>query len=665
VRRIDATINTSEYPRMRIEAALLRADGSAINGLPLSVFALQHGGRPMSARLIRNLPEAPRIAFALDLSTSLDEQYRGARLAPVVENICQAVARKNPDATFRAGAFTGTPQSNTVQYFSGWSDDPAAVAESIRRQAPTAPQTSTYFQALAGATNEDANVVVLITDADGSDSEQPAYAAQISAGCPAVIVGVRSALTRDEHFARLAQLSGGHLFFVDALDAATDRIVTLADANVTKPYVFEVVAEGFENTEAEIRLSVPAGDSATTIAYERPENNVPAARAICGLFLTLEIGNQRTMRRLAGFPLLSTALTPLTEEHVQAARLALLGKFDLSVEASAPTPAAALDDMVSSNLSCEGLVTATATHDKDAIIAATQAGVERLPKRWLALNTPLPGANGPGRASFQAGYRMILFSDLPGASGHFHRKVDILPFADWRTIAPGEDEFAVNLRHTLQLSMLEAENFTTSTMSIAGDTDYLFKPSYQLGQWVTSIAGDDDSKGWPIAIADRGRYPSRHHLLLPADPTRLAYWELDTARGAVLGMLPDASGGATVEDTNRKFELLSQVIDAYTEVMEALIATPPAFKVWVELEKAKLEHLRRASIAIILMDGTFTSGYDELLAEQVEGWITDQAQSAIDDAAGDAIGGYADFQEAMGWHDRAQQLWGVINGEES
>jgi hypothetical protein len=202
-------------------------------------------------------------------------------------------------------------------------------------------------------------------------------------------------------------------------------------------------------------------------------------------------------------------------------------------------------------------------------------------------------------------------------------------------------------------------------MSIAGDTDYLFKPSYQLGQWVTSIAGDDDSKGWPIAIADRGRYPSRHHLLLPADPTRLAYWELDTASGAVLGMLPDASGGATVEDTNRKFELLSQVIDAYTEVMEALIATPPAFKVWVELEKAKLEHLRRASIAIILMDGTFTSGYDELLAEQVEGWITDHAQSAIDDAAGDAIGGYADFQEAMGWHDRAQQLWGVINGEES
>jgi hypothetical protein len=39
VQRIDASLNISEYPRMRIEAALLRADGSAINGLPLSVFA--------------------------------------------------------------------------------------------------------------------------------------------------------------------------------------------------------------------------------------------------------------------------------------------------------------------------------------------------------------------------------------------------------------------------------------------------------------------------------------------------------------------------------------------------------------------------------------------------------------------------------------------------
>ncbi len=100
---------------------------------------------------------------------------------------------------------------------------------------------------------------------------------------------------------------------------------------------------------------------------------------------------------------------------------------------------------------------------------------------------------------------------------------------------------------------------------------------------------------------------------------------------------PDASGGASVAETNRNFELLTQVIDVYTQIMEALIATPPAFKVWVEIEKAKLEHLKRATIALILMGGTCTSGYGDLLADQLEDWITD----------------------------KVQQMWGAITAEES
>ena len=258
---------------------------------------------------------------------------------------------------------------------------------------------------------------------------------------------------------------------------------------------------------------------------------------------------------------------------------------------------------------------------------------------------------------FQAGYRMVLFSDSPDPAGHYRRKVDVLPFADWRTVAPAQDEFAATLRHSLQLTLLEAENFAHSTAAIVGDTGYELLPSFRMSAWTNTVEEPGHRQAWQVAVADRMSARLPHQLLMPADSSAHAYWEVDTKSGNVLGLLPDSSGGATVEDTNRKFAMLARAIDAYSEIMQALVATPPGFKIWVELEKAKLEHMRRATIAIILMEGTYTSGYGDLLAEQVQDWISDQVQDAIDSGMGDAITGYNELQEAIGWHNKVQQLW--------
>ena len=657
VAAINLDVNASQYPRLTVEAGLQRADGTPLNGLPLSVFSLRHGDLPLSAMLLRNLPEPPRIAIALDFSTSLPDEFEGPALAPIVERMCRAVLARRPDATFRAGSFSGAGIGNAVEWFSGWSADATAVAASVAAQQAGSARPSTYFQALADATNGDANLVLLVTDADGGDAERPEYVSMISAGCPAVIAGLRSALTRDEHFARLAALSGGHLY-LDDLDAAADAVVELADAPGDRPYRFDVVVD--PGTDPELTLAVPAAGTNQSVRYTPPAEPTANARGIASLHLTVEIDRQSTTRRIAGRPMVSPSVVETSDAHVDDVRHALLGKYDLSIEAGAPTAAAALDDVLSAYLSNENLVTASATRDAQTILDAAAAGVDRLPQHWLTLNAPLPG--GDDQFSFQAGYRLILFGDRPDPAGHYRRDIDILPFCDWHSVAPGTDEFAVNLRHSLQMTLLEAMHFDTNTIAAVQDTNYERTPALRMTSWANQLDDEAQKRFWQIAAGDRGQRFSRRELLLPLDPARPGYWEIDTATGAVLGMLPDGSGGATVADTNRKFEMLMQVIDAYSEIMDALSAAPPGFQIWVALEKAKLEHLRRATIAIILMDGTYTSGYGDLLAEQIEGWITDKIEGTIDEALGEVLPGYSEAGEVSEYADKIESLWGSITG---
>ena len=651
---IDLSVNTSEYPRVRVEAGLFDAAGAAVAGLPAESFALHHANAPTTAFLQQNLPEPPRIAFALDFSTSLPDGFRRAELAALVERIGTAVTTS--DAAFRAGAFSGGPIGSAIDWFGGWQKEAGDVARTIRENAADASDASSYFKSLAEATQSDANLVVLITDADGSGNETVEYTELISTGCPAVIIALPSALSRDEHFQRLAELSGGHLFYANELDQAVASIVELARANTERPYVFDFVANDTDQTSAPLRLTLPLSGRFAEVDVQTQDDIVAAGRAISGVFLSIELGNRRVVRRLAGYPVVSSSVQPLSDEHLLDARLCLLGRHDLSVEAAAPTTGAALDDVLSAHLSCQGLVEAAATGNEDRIIAASGSGFETLPSAWLALNTPLPQQGDADSVSFQSGYRMILFSDVPTSDGTYRRKTDILPFTDWRTIAPRGDEFARTLRHSLQLTLIEAANAQRSTISEIGNDALSLLPAFQMSGWANRIESTDKKK-WQIAVADYGSPRLQRQLLLPEAPSRGGYWSINIETGDVLGHLLDSTGGATVEDTNRKFEMLARVIEAYNEVLQALVAAPPGFSAWVQLEKAKLEHLRRATIAIILMDGTYTSGYGELLEEQVEGWISDKVRSTINAGLGSRIPGYAGFQEAMGWHNRVQALW--------
>jgi hypothetical protein len=67
------------------------------------------------------------------------------------------------------------------------------------------------------------------------------------------------------------------------------------------------------------------------------------------------------------------ALLPLTDEPVEAARLGLLARYELSVEASAPT--AAFDDVLSAWLSCERLAEAVVDRSAGDVLVAFTDGV--------------------------------------------------------------------------------------------------------------------------------------------------------------------------------------------------------------------------------------------------------------------------------------------------
>ncbi len=658
VQAIDLHVNASQYPRLVLDVGLRDGIGTALPELPLSVFAISHDDEPVAPLLTRNTARAPKIAFALDFSTSLPEQYQGTKVAPLIERMCREISNAAPKATFRTGSFAGGGAGSAMNWFGGWQANADAIRREIEQQGATAASVSSYFSALADATNSGASVVILITDADGSSSNTAEIEARISEGCPAVVIGLPSAMTRTEHLDRLSELSGGHLFGIDTIDQAIAAAATLAANETARPYRFELVVDSTSETrQRTVTLSIPAANQRRSLSYEPPERSVESPRALSGLYLTIELGRRRIVRRLAGYPIVSGAVQPLEDAHVQAARLGLFGLYELSIEGSAPTAAAALDDALYAAISAEPLVAAAKTRDEAAILEASASGIDKLPDRWLALNTPLPGRLSKDRLSFQAGYRMVLFSDVPTPAGDVQRKADILPFHDWRTIASENDRYTLNVRHTLQLSLLEQANYEVSTVAKLGDSALIAQRGYEFNAWVSRIDDPALRQAWQLVVADRGTPRLPHHLLLPVATDRPAYWTVDLETGAVLGMLPDGSGGASEADTNRTFELLAKVIDAYAEILQKLMTVPPGFMVWAQLEKAKLEHLRRATIAIIRMDGTFTSGYGELLEAQVTDWINARVRGAIDGALGRSIGGYAETKKIVGLHNQIQSVW--------
>ncbi len=662
VSELSLSINASEFPRLRIEANVLDAAGETISGLPALSFRALHGGAPLTLDLLRNAPEPPRVLFAIDFSSSLRDDFETVRTAPLVARVAEAVSAQYPDAEFRAGKFSGGMVGSAIEYFGDWTADGQTVATSVATAVVDGIEASSYWPALAEAVHSDATIVVLITDGDGTHGGTPEQRALISEGCPAVIIGVDSVRTVPGEFEALAELSGGHLHMATDIGAAANAAAAVIEHDASHTYVFdcEVDADVGEHT---VDLFVDAASVAASSAYDASAK-VATARSICGLFLTVELGDRKATRRLAGFaPLRHTEHAPV-EADLLDAKLALLTRYDLSVEGAAPTASAALDDLLDSFIDSEGLGEALKAGDPESLLSANSYSPP--PSKWFALNSPLPGRFADDAMTFQTGYRMILHRDGPNLDGLFETRSDILPFGDWRTIAPpGVDSFARTVETTLGLTLLEAANFETNTIERLGETRFDAARQFELTNWARRIEDPVATLDWQLAAADRagGRLP--HELLLPRDTSRRAYWEIDPRGGTVLGLLMDASGHGSAADAARTFAMLAQVISIYAELVNTFMSVSPAFGVWVELEKAKLAQLRRATIAIILMDGSVMGDPGELLAEEVEDYIRGEAEGRIRGAIESVVPGAAEAGRISDWIDHIRGLFGAYASEES
>ena len=370
---------------------------------------------------------------------------------------------------------------------------------------PGGLQTSNYWTALATATNRDANLVVLFTDADGTEEGTLQQRSLITAGCPAVIIGVPSKDTKPDHLVALAAASGGRHILAEDHAAALGTVASRLEQERNWPYLFEYRSPGGTAGErVPVRLALAEGGAGADTAYENPPKTQPG-RSFAGLYLEIQIGDRTVLRTLAGRAPWKSASNPLRDEHAQACQAALFGDYLLSLEGEAPTTAALLDTILGSQLSLEPLLRALPGGGEEEIIAAIEQGVLRLPPEWLALNSRLAPALGENSFSYQEGWRVILFSSVPAADGQFLDRADVLPFVQWRTVARNpEAAWKRTLAHSLRLSLVESAAFHSSTATLLKDRPLVAMSPSNFRNHARQLKDERKQRTWNEAV-------SRHH----------------------------------------------------------------------------------------------------------------------------------------------------------
>lgn len=431
---------------------------------------------------------------------------------------------------------------------------------------------SDLWSALADAAASEANVIAYVTDGHVNDERTPAIDRALAAGPPAVMVNVtgyeRPTLTE------MAAATGGVVALADDPDTAERAVLDFLDDVDYVPYVITYAADrsGEPGSERTVTVRTARSDTRGTGRYVVPaEPALPPQ--LCGLYLRVELGDRVVTRTLAGYdPLYEGEYGPVTRGHLDETFDVLFGSTYLSVEAEAPPASVAYDDFLAMKRSVADVDAALLSGDGEAIRAARDRGASFVPGDLLSAIRPLPATTTETTLTFSDGPRLTLYHERPALGADYVvKRVDYLPLSRFATVAERPDEaFRTTLERTAHLALVEGSAFETSTWSLLDGAD--------LGEFdaVYDTLENDLASRW--RTYGRGTWPSgRDYQLVPVDGAPFAYWNVDHETGSLLGILPDGSGGGSMESDIREFiRHTDRVIDAFSLFLVAAGAAASA-----------------------------------------------------------------------------------------
>jgi hypothetical protein len=405
----------------------------------------------------------------------------------------------------------------------------------------------TWFS-IAGAAL-DQGVVAIVWAGDSSDDDTtpgdvPALQRRLtSSGVPVLCVPIGPSAGPSTD--RIVSVSGGAR--LDLNDPATpakiaDRVRALAAKWIGGAYRVQYVAPASGNAQRTVTVGLADRNQVKVSAtYQVPANPLPPP-SFSGLYVRIEVGGLRSVRRLAGIDI-SDRDAPIGELDDAAAiaetRAALDGVTTIAIEPGTPTDAALLDDVISSCLSIEPLRPIWKTASTDQLLQAMSKGVRRIPG-VLASMLSSAGVD-PGAVP---ALKVAILQERQTGPGVIERHADFAVGANpvIAVTADARTGFRAVLATSVAASAAEAATFEDSAYQRLSGQRLVSLPTGDVGAFnafINTVTPDRQAR-WTAVLR---RY-ELFYRLVPAGGAGEALWIVAPDTGVAKAILLDGTGGA-------------------------------------------------------------------------------------------------------------------------
>lgn len=612
---LNTKASTGGYPIVKLNITAKDSTGNFVEGLSPKDFLITEDDIPVRA-LMENNQRTPKILILSDASGSMPEPYFKERMNDFNEKLKNSILEKYPSAVVD---FWKTPSS--------------------------------LFTWLLKASQTSYDLVIYATDGDNDDDYDPKKLPIYQAGPPTLILNVKNS-TSHVHlgtFDKMAEITNGNV--IDAKDQVQvlKEIAEKIDALEIPPYVFSY-ASADKSKKHTVEVNIDNSRLTSEASYQFPESASRGTNGIIGIYLELNIGNNKPIHRvLAGWDH-KNELYHTNKDHALAVEGLLFGKVMLAIEGEGPTLSMALSELLKSKLSNRSWGEAYLDKDITKAKEALAKGAIHVPALLIPMMSPLQDQVTNESMTFASGYKMCLVKTIVGINQPTISSFDYLPTSKYVSMAKNKTKtITTTVLKTAQLAIREATLFQNSTYSLLENTKWINKDVAVEEKWLknTITYENGDYRYWNETVF-RG---NENIKLFDRTADTKAFWKINKRTGELYGIMPDGSGGGfnRFED---QLEELDEIIDMYSKIFDAMGVGSTPIGIVTTYGKTLVKLYAIVSEVIIVMDA---SGMDEAIKEALMGMACEIAKDIVKEITGEA-------GEIMGGLD---QMIGLMAGDEN
>jgi hypothetical protein len=591
VSAVHVRADASAFPVVQLAVQVEDGASASLDGLDAASFKVTEDGAPMIAALTANGPDTrrSRVLVVCDGSGSVSDTYgspeEAAAFNATVASSIVTAATKHPFDVQVISLGSTAHQSN-------WSaPNQAELAKNLQVFSP-----SSLWSTLAEAgTSSGANVVILISDNVTTEKADQVATHQRVVGGRRIPVICLPVGTPDEAVTQqIIDLTGGSR--VDPLAAnagaqlgaaLSTHLSALTETTYRLRYTAPISGEPSRHVLVAVGSPSSTGEAsgpASSAEYQSPsEADRLVPPSVIGVYVTIDTGEQRNFRHLGGVPMQNeygSPARPMTRADAAEASSVLNGLTTILIEPNVPTPAAALDDILTAHLSWEPLRPVLASPTVTDLMEVA-AGVRRYPTPFIALFSAAAGSGG-GPTTSRTSWRpmtTVVTCQRPNPT-----VTDSTLSATSETTTPTSgaeqrDSVLLDMDISPQLNAVIptasdpgaalADALNESLLLQAGEG--LFPGSAYarlLGKPLTAVAPgvslppDELLASLDPVAAEMFTQTMRtyvsYYRLLPTGGAPDAFWVVDPPTGTATAILPDGSGGVcTTVDCQQLIQALN------------------------------------------------------------------------------------------------------------